>query len=81
MTVLFPENYQKLELEKKKARSQKVVYKGPIIRYQSVTMPLIEELPDDINVDEEGSVFVHIAKKIGKLFDEHKEKPKILKTG
>ena len=44
-----------MELEKKKSRVQKTVYKGPIIRYHSVTMPLIEDLPDtDVNVDEDG---------------------------
>jgi len=49
------ENYQRLELEKKKAKSTKQNYKGPVIRYQSVTMPLIEELPieAEINVDED----------------------------
>ena len=45
-----------MELEKKKARVTKTVYKGPIVRYQSVTMPLIEELPDnkEINVVGDG---------------------------
>ena len=48
--------YQQLELEKKKTKVQKQVYHGPIIRYHSVTMPLIEELPSDmeINVDGDG---------------------------
>lgn len=51
------ETYQKLELEKKRARVQKEVYRGPVIRYQSVTMPLLSEdacLDPEINVDEEG---------------------------
>ncbi|KAI8743611.1 vacuolar protein sorting-associated protein 72 isoform X2 [Biomphalaria glabrata] len=49
------ENYQKLELEKKRARVVKQVYQGPIIRYHSLTMPLIEELPyePDVDVDSE----------------------------
>ena len=42
-----------MELEKKRSKVIKRAYKGPIIRYQSLTMPLIEELPgdDEINVD------------------------------
>uniref|UniRef100_A0A0B7BKW5 Vacuolar protein sorting-associated protein 72 homolog n=1 Tax=Arion vulgaris TaxID=1028688 RepID=A0A0B7BKW5_9EUPU len=49
------ENYQKLELEKKRARVVKQTYHGPIIRYHSLTMPLIEELPyePDVDVDSE----------------------------
>ena len=34
--------YQKLELEKKKKISTKLTIKGPIIRYHSVTMPLVK---------------------------------------
>ncbi|KAJ8305646.1 hypothetical protein KUTeg_016191 [Tegillarca granosa] len=47
------ENYRRLELEKKKNRIQKQVHRGSIIRYHSLTMPLIEELPPEpeINVD------------------------------
>jgi len=42
--------YQKLELEKaKKSKFAKHSIKGPFIRYQSVSMPLIEELSDEIN--------------------------------
>lgn len=41
------EKYQKLELEKKKTRIVKKVFTGPIIRYHSVTMPVVEELSDD----------------------------------
>lgn len=54
------ETYQRLESEKKKSRVQKTSYKGPVIRYQSVTMPLIEQLPPtpqsepEINVEEDG---------------------------
>lgn len=47
------ESYQRLELERKKSRIIKQSYKGPIIRYHSVSMPLIEELPaeaEKINV-------------------------------
>ncbi|KAK3089450.1 hypothetical protein FSP39_003709 [Pinctada imbricata] len=48
------ENYQRMELEKKKSRIQKQMHRGPIIRYHSLTMPLIEELPPEpeINVDD-----------------------------
>ncbi|XP_076450232.1 vacuolar protein sorting-associated protein 72 homolog [Babylonia areolata] len=51
------ENYQKLELEKKRARVQKEVYRGPVIRYHSVTMPLLNDdacLDPEINVDGDG---------------------------
>jgi len=51
------ENYQRLELERKKNRVQKSAYRGPIIRYHSVTMPLIQELPgDEIHVDSDSDV-------------------------
>lgn len=51
------ENYQKLELEKKRARVVKQAYQGPIIRYHSMTMPLIDLLPyePDVDVDSEES--------------------------
>lgn len=54
LTFIFTtENYRRLELEKKKNRIQKQVHRGSIIRYHSLTMPLIEELPPEpeINVD------------------------------
>ena len=44
--------YRMLELERRRVRSVKQHYKGPLIRYQSVTMPLIQEL-QEVNVDEE----------------------------
>lgn len=34
--------YQKLEIERKKSKSQKYVIKGPVIQYHSVTMPYID---------------------------------------
>lgn len=37
------ETFQRLELEKKKVKSLKHTYTGPMIRYHSVTMPLIED--------------------------------------
>jgi vacuolar protein sorting-associated protein 72 len=47
------ETYQKLELEKKKARIHRQTYLGPVIRYRSVTVPVVEEpaLETEINVD------------------------------
>ncbi|KAJ8865766.1 hypothetical protein PR048_033288 [Dryococelus australis] len=51
------EKYQKLEMEKKKARPVKKTFEGPVIRYHSTTMPLISELQEQqqdeavINVD------------------------------
>lgn len=38
------EKFRKMELEKKKTRPTKRVFTGPILRYQSLTMPLVEEL-------------------------------------
>ena len=51
----FSDDYHRLELEKKKNRVTKQRYHGPLIRYLSTTMPLIEELPPEaeINVDED----------------------------
>uniref|UniRef100_T1JJ51 Vacuolar protein sorting-associated protein 72 homolog n=1 Tax=Strigamia maritima TaxID=126957 RepID=T1JJ51_STRMM len=42
------ESYQRLELEKKKVRTIKQTFKGPIIKFHSVSMPLIEELPPEM---------------------------------
>ncbi|XP_041355699.1 vacuolar protein sorting-associated protein 72 homolog [Gigantopelta aegis] len=52
------EDFRKLELEKKKTRVTKQVYRGPVIRYHSVTMPVVEELyaEPEINVEGESSV-------------------------
>ena len=45
-----------MQLEKKKSRVTKQIHVGPRIKYQSVTMPLLEELPNmDISVDEDSS--------------------------
>ncbi|KAH7952513.1 vacuolar protein sorting-associated protein 72 homolog isoform X2 [Rhipicephalus sanguineus] len=38
------ESYQRLELEKKKAKIVKNTNRGPVIRYHSISMPLIEEV-------------------------------------
>ncbi|XP_055615463.1 vacuolar protein sorting-associated protein 72 homolog [Toxorhynchites rutilus septentrionalis] len=38
------EKFRKMELEKKKTRPTKRVFTGPTIRYQSLTMPLVEEV-------------------------------------
>lgn len=53
-----------MELEKKKNRIQKQMHKGPIIRYHSLTMPLIEELPPEpeISVDEDRYIYIDINK-------------------
>jgi len=48
------ETFQKLELEKKKSRVHRQTYSGPIIRYHSVTVPVVDELSTadpEINVD------------------------------
>lgn len=37
------EKFRKMELEKKKTRPTKRVFTGPIVKYQSFTMPLVEE--------------------------------------
>ena len=56
VTLSIIENYRRLELEKKKSRVQKNVYKGAIIRFQSVTMPLIQELPGESEINVDGDV-------------------------
>ena len=48
------ETFQKLELEKKKSRVHRQTYSGPVIRYHSVTVPVVDELSaadPEINVD------------------------------
>uniref|UniRef100_A0A8D8CKV0 Vacuolar protein sorting-associated protein 72 homolog n=1 Tax=Culex pipiens TaxID=7175 RepID=A0A8D8CKV0_CULPI len=45
------EKFRKMELEKKKTRPTKRVFTGPIIKYQSLTMPLVEELQAGSSVD------------------------------
>ncbi|GAB0093597.1 Vacuolar protein sorting-associated protein 72 homolog [Sergentomyia squamirostris] len=45
------EKYQKMELEKKKSRPTKRTFTGPIIRYHSMSMPLIEELDSSSSFD------------------------------
>ena len=58
-----------MELEKKKTRGSKKGIVGPTIRYHSVAMPLIEELPDcdngpateeKINVEDTGDELVFL---------------------
>ncbi len=48
------ETYQRMELEKKRNKVSRRADRGPVVRYHSVTMPLIEALPpeghDEINV-------------------------------
>lgn len=48
------EKYQRLENEKKSRRSVKKVYSGPMVRYHSTRMPVVEvkEQPMEITVDE-----------------------------
>ncbi|KAM8794387.1 VPS72 protein, partial [Eudromia elegans] len=48
------ENYERLEADKKKHVQKKRKCVGPIIRYCSVTMPLVTELSKEENVDVEG---------------------------
>uniref|UniRef100_A0A0V0GAU9 Vacuolar protein sorting-associated protein 72 homolog n=1 Tax=Triatoma dimidiata TaxID=72491 RepID=A0A0V0GAU9_TRIDM len=48
------EKYYKLELEKKKSRVVKKTFTGPVVRYHSISMPLITEI-EDMNVDNEKS--------------------------
>lgn len=50
------ESYQRLELEKKKTKIIKPTYKGPMIRYHSVSMPLIEELSEQENGGDESKL-------------------------
>ncbi|XP_025902415.1 vacuolar protein sorting-associated protein 72 homolog [Nothoprocta perdicaria] len=48
------ENYERLEADKKKQVHKKRKCVGPVIRYWSVTMPLVTELGKEENVDVEG---------------------------
>lgn len=40
----FVEKFKQMEIEKKKTRPTKRTYSGPIIRYHSLSMPLMEEV-------------------------------------
>ncbi|KAK3585002.1 hypothetical protein CHS0354_024915 [Potamilus streckersoni] len=54
MNLKSVENFYKMELEKKKARVQKSAYRGPMIRYHSTTMPLIEDITAEMEINVEG---------------------------
>ncbi len=43
--------FLKLEAEKKKTKIHKVRYQGPVVRFHSVTMPLVEEVQNSDNSD------------------------------
>lgn len=65
--------YQQMEAEKKKVKITKRVHHGPKIRFHSLTMPLIEELPspttDIVNVDTTGVIEeTPVAKKCSRNF-------------
>ncbi|PSN39328.1 Vacuolar protein sorting-associated protein 72 [Blattella germanica] len=48
------EKYQKLEMEKKKTRPVKKTFQGPMIRYHSLTMPLIEAVQQESPITVDG---------------------------
>lgn len=50
----IPENYERLEADKKKQVQKKRKIVGPVIRYWSLTMPLVPEPGRDDPVDVEG---------------------------
>ncbi|KAL3869240.1 hypothetical protein ACJMK2_041947 [Sinanodonta woodiana] len=54
MNLKSVENFYKMELEKKKARVQKSAYRGSMIRYHSTTMPLIEDITTEMEINVEG---------------------------
>lgn len=55
----LPENYERLEADKKKQVHKKRRFDGPTIRYHSVLMPLLSDsLLKEENVDVEGYVFL-----------------------
>lgn len=47
---MFIEKFKQMEIEKKKTRPTKRNYVGPIIRYHSLSMPLIEEVPTSTSI-------------------------------
>lgn len=44
--------YQQLEADKKKTKIQKVAYKGPVIRFHSLSMPVLEVTEPLVKVDD-----------------------------
>lgn len=43
MKCFFLEKFHKMELEKKKTRPTKRIFTGPMIRYHSMTMPVVRK--------------------------------------
>jgi hypothetical protein len=70
-SLLIIEKYQKLENEKKTTRTVRKTYVGPMIRYQSLSMPVM--VLSETNIDENDKiVFLYICKmqcKYNKLFN------------
>lgn len=52
-TCLFVEKYQKLENEKKNTRTVRKKNVGPMIRYQSLSMPVVKMIEDITNKEDE----------------------------
>lgn len=63
--------YQKLELEKKKKSLVKNVFKGPMIRYQSVAMPLVRDQDEIDNGIENNEGFLKQSRNFISFSDEH----------
>ena len=55
VSLVLTEAYERLELEKKRTRVVKNVYRGAVIRFHSVSMPVLSgsDIADseDVNVD------------------------------
>lgn len=49
------EAYARMEAEKKKVKEKKVVWSGPVVRYLSVTMPLISDADSAVTAGAEGA--------------------------
>lgn len=56
--VLFPEKYQKLESEKKNTRTVRKTHVGPMIRYQSLSMPVMVLSETSVNDKNETIIVV-----------------------
>lgn len=67
--------YQKMELEKKKKTVNKNVIKGPVIRYHSVSMPLISDQNEIIDKQSRNFIIFNDNKTLNDIFPQIKPKP------
>lgn len=66
------EKFRRMELEKKKTRPTKRIFTGPILRYQSITMPIVE----DVSVNKSTSSETSLKMEVDEVDDSKEKSPK-----